>query len=58
MKHYIYKSPYKPGDTPIEIMKWEPNDFIVGLKAKKYGSIEIISEEDVLIRERNAREQT
>ena len=47
MKYFIFKSPRKPGDTPLEVLSYEPSQFIIEMKAKKYQSIIIIFEEDL-----------
>lgn len=47
MNWYIYRSPKKAGDAPLEVLPYEPNDFIAGIKAQKYGSIVFISEEQL-----------
>ena len=45
MKYFIFKSPRKKGDTPLEVLNYEPQEFIIEAKAMKYGSVEVVSEE-------------
>lgn len=47
MRWYIYKSPRSFDSQPIETMNVEPNEDLVKLKARKYGPIIIISEEEL-----------
>lgn len=51
MRFFIFKSPKKQGDRPIETLDYEPNELIISQRAAKYGPIIIISEESLLISE-------
>ena len=53
MKYFIFKAPYKKGDSALEEMGFEPSEFLIGMKAQKYGSVVIMSEEDVKKEEEN-----
>jgi len=44
MKYYFFKAPRKPGDQPIEEVTYEPNEFIIGQKAMKYGAVIVLDE--------------
>lgn len=50
MNYYIFKNPYKKGDMPLEKLTYEPDDFMIGQKAVKYGTIIVISEKDWIIK--------
>lgn len=45
MNFYIFKSPHKKGVKPLEVLTYEPPDYIVRLRALKYGSIEIMNDD-------------
>lgn len=47
MKYHIFKAPLNVNDIPLETLNYEPNEQIIELKAMKYGSIVICSEEDL-----------
>jgi len=46
MKWFIYKTPKRLGDRPVVTLNYEPNEFIIGQYAVKYGPIICISEEE------------
>lgn len=47
MNYYIFKSPRKKGDRPLETLHYEPNDFIIMQKAVKHGPVVVVSEESL-----------
>lgn len=47
MKYYIFKTPKLPSDKPLEVLNSEPLDYLIQQKALKYGSIVVISEEEL-----------
>lgn len=47
MRHFIFKSPRRPGDRHLEELSYEPTEFIIEQKALKYGNIVIVSEEEI-----------
>jgi hypothetical protein len=47
MRYFIFKSPRKPGDQPLETLAYEPGEFTISNKAVKYGPIVVISEEAI-----------
>lgn len=48
MKYYLFKLPRKLGDKEIEILKFEPTEFMLEQKAMKHGPILVITEEELL----------
>ena len=48
MKYYIFKSPRKPNDIALEVLDYKPSELVIGLRAKKFGPIEVVSEEEFL----------
>lgn len=46
-KYYLFKSPYHPGDEPLEEFTGEPIDFIIEQRALKYGAVTVKSEDDL-----------
>lgn len=47
MRWFIFKSPKLAGDQPLEVFHYEPPQYIIQLRAVKYGSIVVISEEEL-----------
>lgn len=45
MNWYIFRAPYTPGAVPLEQLTFEPPQYLIELRAMKYGSIEIMNEE-------------
>lgn len=47
MKFYIFKSPWKWNDIPLETYSTEPLEYIIAEKAVKYGQIAVVSEKQL-----------
>lgn len=47
MRYFIFKNPRKPGDQPVKSYNFEPQEFQIGLDAKKFGPIQIVSQEEL-----------
>lgn len=47
MKYFVFKTPRKKTDRPLEEISYLLNDFLIELKALKYGPIEILNEDQL-----------
>lgn len=46
MRWFVFKSPYKPTDEPLEIFPHEPTVFQIESLARHHGQVEAVSQED------------
>ena len=47
MKWFVFKTPRKHGDRPVEVKEYEPMVTQIELYAQRYGPIVVVSEEQL-----------